>query len=49
MAFNSVEFSDRVSGEELASNFADIIIQMAQDVSYWIVCLVSKKRNSSID
>ncbi|KAF2315702.1 hypothetical protein GH714_040231 [Hevea brasiliensis] len=33
VAFNSVEFSDRVSGEELASNFADIIIQMAQDLT----------------
>lgn len=33
VALDSVEFSDRVSGEELASNFADIITQMAQDVS----------------
>ncbi|KAJ9135684.1 hypothetical protein P3X46_032837 [Hevea brasiliensis] len=33
VALDSVEFSDRVSGEELASNFADIITQMAQDLT----------------
>ncbi|KAF2315778.1 hypothetical protein GH714_040316 [Hevea brasiliensis] len=32
VALDSVEFSDRVFGEELASNFADIITQMAQDL-----------------
>ncbi|KAF2315813.1 hypothetical protein GH714_040353 [Hevea brasiliensis] len=36
VALDSVEFSDRVSGEELASNFADIITQMAQDAK-WLV------------
>ena len=34
MALDSVEFSDKVSDEELASNFADIVTQMALDVSY---------------
>lgn len=32
-ALDSVEFSDNVSDQELASSFADIITQMSQDVS----------------
>lgn len=34
MALDSVEFSDKEADEELASNFADIVTQMALDVSY---------------
>lgn len=34
MALDAVEFSDKVSDEDLASNFADIVTQMALDVSY---------------
>ncbi|KAG6707895.1 hypothetical protein I3842_06G055000 [Carya illinoinensis] len=32
-ALDSVEFTDRVSGEELGSGFADIVTQMAQDLA----------------
>lgn len=34
VALDSVEFSDKVSDEEMASKFADIVTQMALDVSY---------------
>lgn len=32
-ALDSVEFSEKVSAEELGSAFADVITQLAQDVS----------------
>lgn len=32
-ALDSVEFSDKMSAEELGSTFADVITQLAQDVS----------------
>ena len=34
MALDSVVFMDRVSVQELGSSFADIVTQMAQDVSF---------------
>lgn len=33
MAMESVEFLDKVSDAEIGSNLADIVTQMAQDVS----------------
>ncbi|XP_057960883.1 THO complex subunit 2 [Malania oleifera] len=33
LALESVEFLDKVSNEEMASNFADIVTQMAQDIT----------------
>lgn len=44
MALDSVEFSDREADEGVASDFADIVTQMAQDVScfcrvYVILCV----------
>lgn len=51
-ALDSVEFTDRVSGEELGSGFADIVTQMAQDVSFVflgyirnLVCLLRRSVN----
>lgn len=32
-ALDSVEFSEKMSAEELGSTFADVITQLAQDVS----------------
>ena len=44
IAIDSVEFSDREDDEGVASDFADIVTQMAQDVShfcrvYVILCI----------
>ncbi|XP_047148884.1 THO complex subunit 2-like [Vigna umbellata] len=34
VALDSVIFSEQASSDKIASNFADIVTQMAQDVSY---------------
>lgn len=34
VALDSVIFSEQASNDKIASNFADIVTQMAQDVSY---------------
>lgn len=39
VALDSVIFTDKSSAGKVASNFADIVTQMAQDVSFLIVFL----------
>jgi len=38
VALDSVIFIEQASNDEIASNFADIVTQMAQDVSYAAAC-----------
>ena len=40
MAMDSVVFTDGVSDEEIGSSFADIVTQMAQDVSFLLLCFL---------